>query len=563
MSKKNISRRDFLLAAAAVGGSQTAGDPALKLLEMMFSGIISRAEAEVLGVKPRKYLFVPLMGGPARWTFTPLSPNPADLSKMIRNPMVNTRFATATTMDYKTVTIDGIAWPWLWQFNVARAGAGFRPMSELRNNMMMIRGILAQSNHGGQKDRFTPENIPFTLGSLVTDSSGAPIPAINVNSSNYRHISRKNKASVKLPETGNLLQFLMDGLNLTTRKYHNLSQGSLKDLMNAAQDKLENMAQVESAGFETSSQSLKAARDTISRGFGDLSAVYTSLVAKYRSICERTNTQAGLVGINDKPIGSAVSARNEEYNVNETFIAANADMRTAITKDSRPANLAEHFALAEFALLNNLSDNICLGVGFSNGYIRFGGLNFQNSSGGVARTPSFDEHFVGSVPSLLANTYAHLCYGACLLELIDRLKEKNIFKDTLIDLSGEMGRNPRSIMDGSDHGGEALDVAMWCGAFDVAPKVIGDVLAQPPPSYRYEITPEVKAKYPNISVGSLYPGSWGFGAPNDGLGLITHGNLAATQAQILRVENPVRSARSLVTETNGVINPTLPMGKIK
>lgn len=562
MSKNNVSRRDFLLAAAAVGGSQTASDPALKLLEMMFSGIISRAEAQALGVKPRKYLFIPLMGGPARWTFTPLSPNPADLSKMIRNPMVNTRFTSATTMDYKTVTIDGIAWPWLWQFNVARAGSGMRPMSDLRNNMMIIRGILAQSNHGGQKDRFTPENIPFTLGSLVTDSSASPIPAINVNCSNYRHISRKNKSAVKLPESGNLLQALMDGLNLAPRKFHNLSQGSLKDLANAAQDKLENMAQVESAGFETSSQSLKAARETINRGFGDLSAVYTSLVAKYRSICERTNVQT-LVGINDRPIGSAVSARGEEYHVNETFVAANADMRTAVTKDSRPANLAEHFALAEFALLNNLSDNIVLGVGHSSGYIRFGGLNFQNSSGGVMRTPSFDEHFVGSIPSLLANTFAHLCYGACLLELIDRLKEKNLFKETLIDLSGEMGRNPRSINDGSDHGGEALDVAMWCGAFDQAPKVVGDVLAQPPPSYRYDITDEVKAKYPGINVSSLYPGSWGFGASNDGIGLITHGILAATQAQILRVENPVRSARSIVTETNGVIKPTLPMGKIK
>jgi hypothetical protein len=542
MSK--MGRREFLMGSMA-------------LLDIMCSGFVSKAMAQAMGVNPRKYLFIPLMGGPSRWTFTPLSPDPNDLGKIIRNPMVNTKFTSATGMEYRTTPTDGLAMPWLWQFNVARAGGGMRAMKELMGNMMIIRGVNARSDHGGQVDRYFPTAIPYTMSSLTGDKSPASIPAITVKSGGEGeigpfHVSRLGKAAVTLPPNGNHLQMLMDGLTLTPRKYYSLSEGSVKAVMDSVATKLENIAVADSSGFEVSAQSLKSAKETMARGFGDLSSVYTTLVNKYIDICQRTVSQT-LPGINDIPIGIAPANRGREYNAGyfddkypNQFISRNADMRTIINSNSRAGNLAQHFALAEFALTNGLSDSIILGVN------NYGGLSFQ-LDGGPWGYAKFDEHELGSIPTLLISSFSHLTFGACLLELIDRLKAKNLFAETLIDLSGEMGRNPRVNVGGSDHGGQALDVAMWCGAFDPAgPKVIGDVMAAPPASYRY------------VDSGTdLYPGSWGYGASNPNVGIITHGHVAATQARILRVDNPVRSVSSLVTETNGVVKSLLPLGRTR
>lgn len=555
MSSIKLTRRELIFKSLAAGGAQALmNNPVAQLAEILVTGLVQKAQAQSAGVVPRKYLFIPLMGGSPRWTFTPLSPDPTDLSKMINNPMVKTRFTSATEMSYTTITNGGIAWPWIWQFNVARAGGGTRPMMDLASNMLIMRGILARSDHGlGQKARYFPESIPYSFGSLVSDASNKPIPAVNIEikGDSFGHVSQKGKSAVRLPDPGNganILQLLLDGLTLAPRNFHSVSNGAVaKAIIQSINQKLSAQALEESSGFGVSEQSLKDARETFKLGFANLNTVYTNLVNKYVDICQRTVNQT-LVGINDQPIGAAPAARGAAYNTvdgSPGFIARNPDMRTLITSNTRVRNLAQNFALAEYVFSNNLSDFVVMGINLVSG------LNILRSDGSSYPVVGFDEHNLGSIPSLLVNSFSNLCFAGCILELIDRLKALNLFQNTMIDFSGEMGRNPRQDSGGSDHGGQALDVAMWSGALATAPKIIGNVLAQPPPSYNY-----------GGSSVSTYPGSWGFGAPNPGAGILTIGHLAATQAHILRVPNPVRSVDSLLTENAGVFNPTLPMGRI-
>jgi hypothetical protein len=283
------------------------------------------------------------------------------------------------------------------------------------------------------------------------------------------------------------------------------------------------------------------------RGFGNLGTLWTTLLGKYEDIVKRTMAQV-LPGINDQPIGAPVSARTPLYAYldrdGEPLIIQNPDLRNMLTPNSAPGRLARSFALAEFVLLNDLSDNIALGI------TPMQSTNIQVGSGYQTRYYSFDEHTFGGYITLLMNTFFHMSVSACLLELIDQLKAAKIYNEVLIDLSGEMGRNPHVKGKGSDHGGEALNVSMWSGAFPDAPQIVGDVRKEPPANYRY------------VSEGaSDYPGSWGFGAPNASVGIITLGHLAATQAQILRVPNPARSVSSLVKETSGRFESLLKMGR--
>jgi len=569
-----FERRQFLLNSLKVGGSSIFANPATHLASMMLAGFVSKAQAETQAEgRPGKYLFIPLMGGPARWTFPPLWPHKDDFAMMIRNPTVGTKFTESggryTGTEYKTTTINGMEWPWLWQFKVGKADGTMRPMADLMGNMLMMRGIHTAPFHSrGEHLRWQPEDIPYTFGALVTDRSPASIPAVNIGvpftgpATSYRHISTKGKASIDLNAKagGNLVARLLGGLQTSPKKFHQLTKNSLKTLMKETTVELEKLAKDESAGFAVSSSSLKDAEDIIERGFGNLDTVFKGLLAKYESIVNRTVNQ-NLVGINDKPVG-ATSGRTltNGYNYRDEVINQ-ADIRDMIKKVNtsdpeqlstngsfQPGRIAANFAVAEFALLNGLSDNIAMGI---DSYMNVN-LKTLTPSGNTRTTDyiSFDEHGNGRFSTLLANTFFNLCMGGCLLELIDQLKKANIFNDVLIDLSGEMGRTPREDQKGSDHGGPNLDVAMWSGALPQAPNVIGNVLDQTPGFF-------------GISGYNNYGGSWGYGASNDGYGNFTLGHLAATQAAILRVPNPVRSAKPILVSEGGVLKPTLGMGRTK
>jgi uncharacterized protein (DUF1501 family) len=158
--------------------------------------------------------------------------------------------------------------------------------------------------------------------------------------------------------------------------------------------------------------------------------------------------------------------------------------------------------------------------------------------------PTFDEHFTGKMPSLLVNSYLARAHAACLLELIRQLGAKGIFKDTVINCSGEFNRSPRNNGTGSDHGFRGASLAIYSGAIN-GPIVIGNVAANAPD--------------PNHS------GTWGQGAGIAALGgqALDVGHAGATIAALLRVESPLTSRRSVVDEkTDNVITPAIELGKL-
>ena len=85
-------------------------------------------------------------------------------------------------------------------------------------------------------------------------------------------------------------------------------------------------------------------------------------------------------------------------------------------------------------------------------------------------------------------------------------------------------------MQGSDHGWEGKSTTIYSGAIRNGPFIVGNIAKD---------------------AGPLYPGPWGSGAPvrsSEGkeMGPLHIGHLHATMSHLLRVENPIANASSLV-----------------
>ncbi len=547
---KKLHRRTLLKSVLGATGARMAmTNPLALLLSQIMEGHARAQAQKTTGT----FLYIQLAGAPARWTLTPLFPVKADLNLRVPNPMVATKFSGGSVyddMDYAVHEVEGLQMPWLWQFDVARTGGGVRPMAELLKNMMMIRGIQTIGAHApAQFLRFHPLGIKQTFGAVVSDASSAPIPAINAEAPQFEHISKKGTSAIDLVTQDDMLDQLLDAFLANPDRFYKHHGKDLRTMVDRSVDAMEAWTLKQSPSSLATSQSLKSARQMIERGFGNLSEEFTDRVQKYQDLVDRTIHQEGRAGINDKPIGAPVSQRDRDYRILDDYIICiNPDLRSIVSTEGRfgranARKMAEHFAVAEYVILNQLSSSITISPD------HLGGLTVQ-MQGRTGYAISHDEHRVGRFGSLLCNTLFNLSLGSCLLELFDRVKEAGRFNELVVDCSGEFGRRPRDKASGSDHDGKSLDVALWSGRLGEKPQVIGDI----------------EAKSEQIGSGQFklsYSGTWGVGARNPGVGKLNLGHLASTQAHLLNVDTPTRASPSLLKEQAGKLVPMLPTGRIR
>jgi hypothetical protein len=288
-------------------------------------------------------------------------------------------------------------------------------------------------------------------------------------------------------------------------------------------------------------ESLKGARDLIQKQFGDLSVVWSSLVGKYSDLIKRS-FQTKVPGLNDKPIGLPLSQRAKGdptytmVDMSKDYLSTTEDLNSLITDQTTVVNMAESFALAEFILLNNLSDSVSLQLG-SNGGINVPGLNGLQAI-------SFDQHFVGSVPGILMNNLTAVAHASCLLELISTLGP-DLWKNVVINCAGEMVRAPVPGGRGSDHSSSA-NMTIYSGAI-TEPIVVGNILSD------------------GKQYSTSNPGTWGTAGPlkelNNEPVQLTHAH--NTAAVLLGLPAPIAARPSLVVmKSDGTVTQAVADGKI-
>jgi hypothetical protein len=518
MMNKRVSRRSALKAMGKTGvGSVIAEHP----LKILFSAILGGQSTKLKAAadNPRKYIFIRMAGAPARWTWDPINPFD-DANQVVNNGHVGSKFTASegryTGVEYAHTTINDVNMPWMWQFSLPKAGGGNRPMSELMDSMLMIRGINNNNpaHTGAQHLQNYPLGITYSLSSLSADQAGSPIPYVNMNGLNNGFNSKVGLSPVNLPVTGeNLLEKLLSPFIADPSIDFLNNKSNLETMIAEATAELNNMANNEHIKSNTLISGQSSAEDLITQGFNDLAAVYPQLVSKYTNLVEIASDPLAmsLDGLSDLPIGASGDLRDDLSALNIS-------------------RMAQQFAVAEYIITNNLCSSMTLSPS-----------SFQ--------TLNFDEHQRDCLTSLLANTFWNRALASCLLEFMDQLKNKNMYNDTVIQVGGEFGRNPRNDGTGSDHSTQSTSNTFFCGSF-VGNEVIGNTLK-------------------NAPVGNS-PGSWGYMAENPGfitnpgsaIGYLNLGHLAASIATMLRVESPITASPSLVQESGGQLSALLPAARL-
>jgi hypothetical protein len=521
--KNKCSRRDALQIMGISAGGFVARSPLITLATNLLAGLSQDAMAQATGIKPRRHLLVFLEGAPPRWTLD-LFLTPYSSSGFVRNKMVGTRYVASggkyVDTEYATVNINGINVPWLWQFNCPKAGGGTRPMAELMNNMLALRGInIGDFQHeSAQVKLFNPLGATTSLTALAAENSDAPIAALDVDAIRYVFRSNSGITPVLLRTNGNMIANLMDPFVSKTGAAFNSKRNLMSSSVNAALQAMGTFA----AGRHPAAQSIfksQSAADQLLRGaVGDLTASWNSLYGKYQDLMKRAISPSTdpIPGVTDLPVGDG--SNSNRYRLYGTT-KASGDLRDIWTSSTYAKWLAEHFAVAEYVLINNLSSSVTIApTAFWNAKLNGGYYDLY-----------FDEHETGDMLSLISCSLYNRAFAACMLELIDRLKAAGQWNETVIDVRGEFGRYGRTDSTGSDHAEDAGSGSFYSGVIP-GPMLLG-----------------------NVQNNSGNIGCYGSGASVTGFGKLDLGHMASSIATLLRAPSPVTASPSLITESGGKI----------
>lgn len=516
-SSKKFNRRDMLKLMALTSQGVFCNKQYVGL-GLITSNLVNSVFASTTNEVARNLVTFQMSGAPARWMWEPLNPHdPSNL--IVGNRNVVNRFTGSTEvsgMEYVTAPINGINMPWLWHQELPSTSSP-RMMSDLMDNMLMIRGInVVNPDHTGALEKqFRPGGIQHTITSVSGDVNSHPIPFVGLQTSPNPYSSKFSKAGVSSLSTANnwlenlLRPFIVNAPNFNTKINQ---QDSLLANLNQVVSGL--LAEISDA-FTTPGSAQRDALTLIKRNFGNIANEFTSRRTKYRNLLEVAT--APLPNVN-QPLSTFVGINDLPIMINGS------DLRLALQAARGTTYItwmAEQFAVIEYSLVNGITSSLAAGLR---------ALPGQN----------FDEHEESPLRSVYYNALWNRGFSACLLELIDVLKQNNIWDKTVVTIASEFGRNPKGSSDGSDHAPSATSMTYFSGSLK-GNEVVG---------------------HTRNSTSTTYPGTWGVGANNESIGFLSLGHIASTTASLLNVASPATSSPSLVRNENGVFVSRVPASKL-
>jgi len=517
-----LSRRDLikLVTVAGVGAACPVG----KTLNLVLNNLVNKAIAADKNV--RNLICFSFDGGIPRFYFDcPLTPNGSS-DIFLPNPMVKTKLIPDSTAhqgfnyEYKTTVKHGIHMPHIWDLEVPRSGGGRRPLDELLNNMFIIRGVNMEidSHPGGNMKIMAPQAGGISVSGLVADEGKGFIPAVSigyVGAQNAVGVYKSPKGTGNIyinPQDPNYLTGMLAAFQADAKISSFRNNALVKSKIDTAIEIMQNWALKHKSATDPIFTDRKKAeemfRSTImSVGGND----FENLRLKYKAICDALIQDAknGMIpGITDMEIPGVKfpytvpgidkkfisfgnfpsAATNSNYLTNqynfEGFIVGNTDMKSMF-KDAHFNNMVKHFALCEYVITKGLTNSfVTILPTLENIYYENSpkcvtlstnveGLTQANVDGNTVfnctalytgySKLAHDSHATGALVALMQFTVMYMGYGACLLELIDRLKatpynasnsadKRTMFDETVIETGSEFDRLPDYTGGGSQHG---------------------------------------------------------------------------------------------------------------
>lgn len=546
--QKNITRRNLLVGGAAVGAAATCITPFERLLDVLTKGFIKQAQAEDVGqLGARNYINFIMIGAPMRYTFDSwMRTHPSD-PQLEFNPMVTNKFVNSSGrvvgVENATFNYNGVLVPHMFSHSVFKGDGGTRPLTDLLNHMLVIRGY--GTGFDGHPFNAAIQQRPIggvssVLG-LAADYSRKTFEAVEwpARGAFGSFTSMNSKALNSL--NGNPLTSLLEGFSPPVA---DRSKGrSLKERNMAAYDlaqaRMKAYAASEFSGAAILRKNLSNATLLMKKGTGNIDSYWDPAVKRYRKVIEDSMRQSGLLGISDFPLfsdggnmwGVHVAAGNTRLVVSSDF-----DLRDSIKEVTAPDSLSEGLALAEYVIKEGLVTSLNLQVGDITNLILKNAVDGSTSS----HLPIKDMHLTGAFPGVLITTAYYRAFAAGLLELIDQLKSAKVngvdlWSETVVQLISDFNRSARSDGLGSDHGFDQMVTSVFSGAIQRGPFVVGNIQKQGH----------------NID----YSGTQGIGAPIDDYnqkGRPTPVMAASTVAELLRVpKNPYENIAAPLVHLQG------------
>lgn len=521
----NKQRRLFLKALGL--GTATSMTPLLLLANNLLRGSFQKALASESGVQPRRFLNIFEYGAPPRWMYNQFF-TPYNKNNFVPAPHIGTQYVDNagryTGVTYETVSLKGLNVPPIWQSFLPASAGGSRPMADLLDNMLCLQGIdIGAGNHSRAINlNFHVLGASQSLMAMAADYSELPIPAINAGTADFIFRSLTSKAFVYIARRSqqDLISELMSPFIKRTATSYNSKKASLDSFIKAATTELNRYATSQNPMADIINESLTGASELIERSFADLPVVWNNLFNKYTALIRAAEPSNGeLLGINDKPIGKPLTQRSAtdlDHQHLNTVVDLD-DLRDIILPSVKINMCAEHFALAEYVLMNDLSHSITISP-----------RNLQIKVSSTAQQSlRIDEHNTGGLVTLIGNTMRYRALAACKLELIDRLKSAGIYGDTIILTGGEFNRVPRNDASGSDHGSKGGSYTIHSGIVS-GPLVLGELAAD-----------------------ADGRGTWGYHGPQNR----DLGHIVSTLAELLKVPSPIGGRTPMVQVVNGVVSP--------
>lgn len=571
-----LSRRKFLALGGLAGLSQLFWfDPFRQLARTIVRG---SSQPESI----RSYVQFNLYGAPSRWFFDQvLRPRDSDafIPAVGMYNRIDSTGGPMATGSYQDVKLRGFNMPHLWGNEVAAAGGGTRPMADLMNHMLIVRGCdIGTNGHPlANFQQVCPSPFGPSLTGLVADASSRSIPALCVGRAPAADAYRAPRGTslVSIPhDHPDYISFLLE-------PFSQASAGGGEASSRAA----EALAQDLSRANPTLSPlygDRQRAEKMLKESFGKFSQVFGPLVAKYDDLFHRSLHLSPVAGVTDRPIPGArfpfkgpfsgdPQAAIAPYYLDRKILCGG-DLREMFLR-ARCNYLAKQFAIAEFALTERLSSSILLTSpdpleqanyilteldAFD--YTRLDELlEEQNAaagqsiyrSGPIVRQGAgykllHDSHETGWLVNTVSCTMFFRGFASCLAELIDRLKAApgqsagSLFEETVLHVASEFDRYPKSEGARFTHSPRAHVTSFFSGLIP-EPAILG-----------------------NIKVGnkSKPEGTMGFAAPVKELGsAVSLQNIASTVSEMVGVAKIDPEARSLVSVNRNRLEPTLPPGR--
>ncbi len=490
-----MNRRKLLKSAAGLGTGLMLAD-VIRLYTGVQKTILRQAFANSGDdVLSRSYLNFHLSGAPPRFLFDQwLTPNATDITLSAAdattwNPGIATAFDSNNPV-YKLMTYKGVQVPSYYQSNITGKNAD-RPMSDLLDHMAVIRGYnsVTDGHEINEPLQTYPDPGAPSLSGLAADNRKDLIAGISSSLTSARHFHSMNGHSLTTVydhyATGGSINGLMKAFKATATS----RQGLLGiDAVQSVVDQLHEVAQAKASADNARSAAIKdqlsAARKLALMAAEDLGTQWSALFNKYHLLARTSiRNTATTPGFSENAIRFASGEPNsfEGTPVDPAF-----DMRGAYAAANPVDAMIRNFALAEYCLTKGITGSLSLG---------FGNMLQELSVVKVGET-AVTKLFCGSdqhgTPNRIATVIAagfYRGFASNLIELIDVLKNTpmvgggSMFDKTVIHVTGDFARNPRTDQIGSDHAWNGQVASVFSGVVP-GPFIVGNIAATGTSGYK-------------------------------------------------------------------------------